>query len=116
MGQLAKLYQLGTIAYIGGGFGKGIHNILEAAVYGIPVLFGPNYGRFAEAVELIGMGVARSVSDTDSLSNAFTDLLEPERALEVSQAAHEYFRRHRGATDLIYDYICRERFLSDEPA
>jgi 3-deoxy-D-manno-octulosonic-acid transferase len=56
IGQLSYLYRFGTLAYIGGGFGKGIHNILEAATYGLPVIFGPAYHKFAEAVELAATG------------------------------------------------------------
>ena len=53
---LSKLYQYATITYVGGGFSKGIHNTLEAAVYGKPVLFGPNYEKFKEAIGLIETG------------------------------------------------------------
>jgi len=56
VGMLSSLYQYGTIAYIGGGFGKGIHNILEPATFGLPVFFGPNYQKFKEAVDLIELG------------------------------------------------------------
>ena len=61
IGHLSHLYRYGTLAYIGGGFGKGIHNILEAATYGLPVIFGPNYRKFSEAVELIERGGAFAV-------------------------------------------------------
>src|SRR6056297_2531624 len=56
IGLLSALYRYGEFAYIGGGFGKGIHNLLEAATYGIPVIFGPNYQKFKEAHELINLG------------------------------------------------------------
>ncbi len=67
MGLLSSLYRYADVAYIGGGFGVGIHNTLEAAVYGIPVLFGPNYQRFREAVGLIEAGASRSVSNYEEL-------------------------------------------------
>ena len=77
MGLLSSLYRYADVAYIGGGFGVGIHNTLEAAVYGIPVLFGPNYQRFREAVGLIAAGASRSVSNydelRDGLDNAFAN-------------------------------------------
>src|SRR5205085_661162 len=59
-GLLSSIYQYGSVAYVGGGFGKGIHNILEAAVYGIPVLFGPRYQKFNEAIALTKRNGAKS--------------------------------------------------------
>ncbi len=73
MGLLSSLYRYADVAYIGGGFGVGIHNTLEAAVYGIPVLFGPNYQRFREAVGLIEAGASRSVSNYDELRDGLDD-------------------------------------------
>lgn len=77
MGLLSSLYRYADVAYIGGGFGVGIHNTLEAAVYGIPVLFGPNYQRFREAVGLIKAGASKSVSNyeelREGLDNAFAN-------------------------------------------
>ncbi len=67
MGMLSKVYRYGNLAFIGGGFGEGIHNILEAACYGLPVFFGPNYRRFSEAVDLISLGGAFPVSSTADL-------------------------------------------------
>ena len=69
IGLLSSLYRYGDIAYIGGGFGKGIHNILEAATFGLPVLFGPNYAKFNEAVELIRLGGAVSITGMDELQS-----------------------------------------------
>ena len=116
MGQLAHLYGLATITYVGGGFGSGIHNILEAAAYGVPILFGPNYQRFGEAHALIGAGVGFPVRDRETLASTLDQLDSPGHLGTISKAAQEYFARHRGATDLIYDYICRERLLTDEPS
>lgn len=73
MGLLSSLYRYADVAYIGGGFGVGIHNTLEAAVYGIPVLFGPNYQRFREAVGLIEAGASRSVKNYDELRDGLDD-------------------------------------------
>jgi 3-deoxy-D-manno-octulosonic-acid transferase len=64
---LSSLYQYGDIAFIGGGFGAGIHNTLEAAAFGLPVIFGPNYDRFKEAKDLIAIGAGFSISDEASL-------------------------------------------------
>ena len=67
IGFLSYLYRYGTLAYIGGGFGKGIHNILEAATYGMPVIFGPAHGKFSEALELIAQGGAFPIRSESEL-------------------------------------------------
>jgi 3-deoxy-D-manno-octulosonic-acid transferase len=67
IGMLSSIYRYGKIAYIGGGFGKGIHNVLEAAVYGSPVIFGPNYQKHREAIELITAGGGFSVENENGL-------------------------------------------------
>ncbi|MCS6990520.1 MAG: 3-deoxy-D-manno-octulosonic acid transferase [Chitinophagales bacterium] len=74
MGLLAHLYRYATVAYIGGGFNSGIHNLLEAAVYGKPVVFGPRHERFGEAQQLLATGVARSVQNADQLLEAILEL------------------------------------------
>ena len=71
IGYLSSIYQYGDIAYIGGGFNKGIHNCLEAAAFGLPILFGPKYDKFQEAHDLITIGSAKSVSDIKNLLDAF---------------------------------------------
>ncbi len=113
IGDLAHIYHLATIAYVGGGFGKGIHNILEAAVYRIPVIFGPNYRQFAEAVELIELGAASSISSQETFERSFTVLSDPSRRAGIRANLADYFERHEGATARIYDYICRENLLED---
>lgn len=99
MGLLSSLYRYADVAYIGGGFGVGIHNTLEAAVYGIPVLFGPNYQRFREAVGLIAAGASRSVSNydelRDGLDNAFAN--QP----EMGAKAKAFVESGCGATQSI---------------
>ena len=76
IGQLSYLYRYGTLAYIGGGFGKGIHNILEAATYGLPVIFGPNHQKFSEAMELVQLGGAFPVSSKDNCYQPFVNNLK----------------------------------------
>ncbi|MCU0355857.1 MAG: 3-deoxy-D-manno-octulosonic acid transferase, partial [Cytophagales bacterium] len=78
VGLLASMYQYGDFAYVGGGFIDGIHNILEPAVFGMPVFFGPNYHKFQEAHDLIALGVAHSVKDAASLASAFESLYADE--------------------------------------
>ncbi len=76
IGMLTSLYQYGTMAYIGGAFGKGLHNCLEAATFGLPLLFGPNHQKFQEAVDLVQQGGAFTVRSTAGLTAVFTRLYE----------------------------------------
>lgn len=99
IGLLSSLYKYGDIAYIGGGFGKGIHNILEAATFGLPVIFGPNYQKFKEAVDLIQLGGAFSISNYNELITVFTDIISnPEKLEQASKVAADFIENNRGAT------------------
>ena len=100
MGLLSKLYKYATVAYVGGGFGVGIHNTVEPAVYGIPVLFGPNYGKFREAKGLIAAGAAVSVKDYASFRDSMNMALET--AEQMGEAAKQYVSSERGAAEKIY--------------
>ena len=105
-GLLSSIYRYGTIAYIGGGFGAGIHNTLEAAVYGIPVLFGPRYHKFKEAKDLIAVGGGFSVSDRQSFCEKMDELLTYREVLEASgSSAGHFVSDHVGATDKILKEI-----------
>ena len=110
-GLLSSIYRYGEIAYIGGGFGVGIHNILEAAVYGIPVIFGPNYKKFQEAVDLIELCGAFSISDYTGFSRLMSDLLVDNSSLYASSAAisNDYSQRNRGATIKVLDIILKQQ-------
>lgn len=101
-GLLSSLYRYADMAYVGGGFGVGIHNVNEAAVYGIPVLFGPNYSKFNEAVDLISLKGAFSVSDADSFASLL-DRITGEREFreEAGNRAAEYIASQVGATPII---------------
>ena len=102
IGQLSYLYRFGTLAYIGGGFGKGIHNILEAATYGLPVIFGPAYHKFAEAMELTELGGAFPVEDEEALLSTVRQQLENPELLKTSSKIAESFVHERvGATSRI---------------
>ncbi len=108
MGQLSSLYRYSAFAVIGGGFGRGIHNILEAAAWGKPVLFGPRYKRFREACELVDLGGAHCFTGYDDfrrlvgiLSGSGDDI---KRASEVCL---HYIDNNRGATDRITGHITR---------
>jgi 3-deoxy-D-manno-octulosonic-acid transferase len=102
IGMLSSVYAYAGAAYIGGGFGAGIHNTLEAAVYGIPIAFGPNYEKFREARELIAAGAAASVADAGELDRWFSTLVDNPTALAAAgQKAAGYVASHTGATDMI---------------
>ena len=103
IGLLSSIYRFGHVAYIGGGFGVGIHNTIEAAVYGVPVIFGPNYAHFREAKGLIAAGAARSIKNYHELEEALETALE--RHEEIGAKAAEYVQSELGATDRIYNAI-----------
>jgi 3-deoxy-D-manno-octulosonic-acid transferase len=101
IGMLSSLYQYGTIAFIGGGFGKGIHNILEAAAFGMPVIFGPNYHKFAEAKDLVKLGGAFEIRDEAELKKVMA-LLEDVQVLKTAaQVSKLYVQGRTGATEKI---------------
>lgn len=105
-GLLSSIYRYGEIAYIGGGFQAGIHNTLEAAVYGIPVIFGPRYDKFMEAVQLIEQKGAFSVQNYDELKNLLDRLFADKDFLKSSgQNAGDYVLNNSGATDKILSMI-----------
>jgi 3-deoxy-D-manno-octulosonic-acid transferase len=99
---LSSLYQYGKLAYIGGGFGVGIHNTLEAAAFGLPVIFGPNYDKFQEAKDLINIGAAKSIATADELILAFESFIDNENAAAL---AKNYVAEKKGATGVILKYI-----------
>lgn len=104
IGFLSSIYQYGTVALIGGGFANGIHNILEPTVYGLPVLFGPNYHKFNEAYEVIDLNVGFVVNDAAELTNQLTMLIEDKSVLvESSRLAKNYVLKNSGATNKIVD-------------
>ena len=104
IGFLSLIYTYATIAYIGGGFGKGIHNTLEAAVYGIPVLFGPNYHSFREAIDLIKFKIGFSINSDTELKE-MVDYLSDEKLKNIHSLAEQYFDQNKGATELIVNYL-----------
>jgi len=107
IGKLSYLYRYGKLAYIGGGFGKGIHNILEAATYGLPVIFGPEYSKFLEALELTSLGGAFPIgSETELLFTVRQQLENPKLLKTSSQIAANFVSERVGATSLILDKVC----------
>jgi len=113
IGMLAKLYKYADISFVGGGFGQdGIHNVLEAAVYGKPVVFGPVYEKYAEAVGLIECGAAYSATNPQDLDKLLNRLFNNEAEIKkAGLAAKDFVYGHRGATKKIFEYIQRNRLL-----
>lgn len=103
MGLLSATYPFGQVAYIGGGFGAGIHNTIEAAAYGMPVVFGPKYHHFREAQGLIDAGAARSIKKYSELEAALGTALDQHEYIGAKAAA--YVQSELGATDKIYKEI-----------
>jgi 3-deoxy-D-manno-octulosonic-acid transferase len=107
IGLLSRLYRYGEFAYVGGAFGKGLHNILEAACYGVPILFGnKNYEKFQEAVDLINRGGAFAVSGYPDLKAKYEMLNLPENFLLACEVTKQYVEVNLGATETIMSY-CR---------
>lgn len=100
IGLLSHIYQYGSIAYIGGGFGKGIHNILEGAVFGMPVIFGPNYKKSAEAIALKNKDVAFTIKNSTELINLTKRFINNDELLkETSFLSKGFVRENKGATE-----------------
>ncbi|HET6766219.1 MAG TPA: glycosyltransferase N-terminal domain-containing protein [Chitinophagaceae bacterium] len=114
IGMLSRLYHYATITYVGGGFNKGIHNTLEAAVYGKPVLFGPNYEKFREAIGLIASGGGICVNSTTEFNSQLKKILNTRSELTLrSQQSLEFVKENRGATQKILSYIQENRLLTN---
>jgi len=106
IGMLSSLYQYGDIAYIGGGFGAGIHNTLEAAAFGLPVIFGPEYSKFKEAHDLITLQAGFSVVDEAELKAASNKLVNDQIFYDkASNTIATYVKEHTGATESIINHI-----------
>lgn len=105
-GLLSRIYRYADIAYIGGGFGVGIHNIIEAAVYGVPVIFGPNFKKFKEAVDLIEAGGAYSIKNEEAFTAIMDEFVQYQSTLNAAgNNAGNYVRSHAGAVSKVLDII-----------
>ncbi|MDD2345955.1 MAG: glycosyltransferase N-terminal domain-containing protein [Bacteroidales bacterium] len=106
IGKLSSIYQYGFAAYIGGGFGKGIHNILEAACWGMPIIFGPNYHKFYEAKTLVQKGSAFSVKNSEEFLNTLKSLLLNNELLKkASITSRQFVYEQKGVVDAIYEAV-----------
>lgn len=105
-GLLSSIYKYGDVAYVGGGFGVGIHNLPEAAVWNIPVIFGPNHQKFKEAIELKECGGGIAINDAADFEEVMNELIESnERLRGAADAAGSYVSSHSGATTKLLDFL-----------
>jgi 3-deoxy-D-manno-octulosonic-acid transferase len=114
VGMLSRLYHYGTICYVGGGFtGDGVHNVLEAAVYGKPVVHGPEYEKYAEAIGLLQCGGSFAIESQLELEKLLNTLLtDAAKRADAGKRAGQFVDSHAGATHRILDYIQSNRLLS----
>jgi len=105
VGMLSSLYQYGTVAYIGGGFGAGIHNTLEPIAFGLPVIFGSKYEKFEEARYLVANKGGFCVESREQLAAVFHQLLAADFYKSASETAKQYILDNQGATEAIAKYI-----------
>jgi len=114
IGMLSRLYSYASISYVGGGFTPdGVHNVLEAAVYGKPVVFGKNFKKYKEAADLINFDGGKSFSSDDELYQILVNLLNDEEDYRLrSEASRNYVWSNRGATEQIVHYIVENRLLT----
>ena len=107
IGILTKIYSYADIAYVGGGFGNpGVHNILEPATFGVPIVIGPNYSHFAEATALVNMEGCISIKNQTELNEAFNLLLQNEdERFEKGHVCNTFVQMNKGATDIILKHI-----------
>ena len=111
IGMLSRLYRYADLAYVGGGFGAGIHNTLEPGVYGIPIAFGPRYRRFLEARALVERGIAHRITGPDDLLQFVDRFSQPEERKEVLAKAGQYISDNQGATGRIVEDLLEQGLL-----
>lgn len=116
IGKLAFIYRFARLAWVGGAFGKGLHNILEAAVYGLPVLFGRNHQRFPEAQQLIDAGAAWTIATTAEAEAVLRKLGNPQQLADASAAAKSHLERSRGATTPILQWALDQLDAAGAPS
>lgn len=106
IGLLSSVYKYADLAYIGGGFGVGIHNTLEAAIFGMPIIFGPNYLKFKEATTMVELGVAYPVNDYSGLKTILEPLLSDTKKREtIADACRSFTQQNLGATQTIVNKV-----------
>lgn len=111
IGMLSSLYQYGDIAYIGGGFGVGIHNTQEAAAFGMPIIFGPHFNKFQEAIDLVNAGSSFSITTLEELVERMEFLQNEELRMGLAAIAKDYIVSKSGATQIIMNYLEKNGFF-----
>jgi 3-deoxy-D-manno-octulosonic-acid transferase len=111
IGILTKIYSYADIAYVGGGFGNpGVHNILEPATFGVPIIIGPNYSHFAEATALVKMNGCISITNQEELNETFDKLIQnPDVRLEKGHICSTFVEMNKNATEIIMNYIIQKK-------
>ncbi len=113
IGILSSIYKYATITYVGGAFGRGLHNVLEPAVYGKPILFGPRYTKFKEAIDLIAIQAAYSITHEAQLLSIISELLHNQATYQTSCTnAANYVISNSGGTQAIINYMAANRLLT----
>jgi 3-deoxy-D-manno-octulosonic-acid transferase len=113
VGYLSVLYRYGKIAYIGGAFGDGLHNILEPAVFGLPVIFGKEFRKFQEATDLVEAGGAFSVRNHAEAEKILLKLLQDNSFYNNTQKIIlDYLEKQYGATQKVYNFLAEKKFIS----
>lgn len=110
IGLLAQLYRYGAFAFVGGGYRQGLHNILEAACYGIPVFFGSTapYNAYQEAIDLVAQAGAFAVGNTEELTTSYNQLTQTQQLYtKAAQTCRDYVQKNRGATERITAYLLK---------
>lgn len=107
IGILTKIYSYADIAFVGGGFGNpGVHNILEPATYGLPIVIGPNFSHFAEAIDLVHLNGCISISNQNQLNEAFDNLIENENfRITKGNICATFVQKNKGATEIILNKL-----------
>ena len=109
IGFLSRLYKYATICYVGGGFNKsGHHNILEAAVYGKPIITGPNFQKFKESVDLKTLGGSFTIENSSQLKQVILTM----NMEEAGAVAANYVKENAGATDIIFNWLQEKRLFT----
>ncbi len=111
IGMLSQLYQYGKVAYIGGGFGKGIHNTLEPAAFNLPILIGTNYEKFEEATQLIRIGGMFVVNDVETLAQHMKTLEDKKYYTEAVEKIKQFISDNQGATKKVMDYLEENQYM-----
>ena len=107
MGILNQIYPLAQMAYIGGGFKTGLHNTLEAAVYGIPLAIGPKYRKFKEAKDLVALGGIQVINTTENAAHFLELALDKQHIQQIKQIQQDYISKEIGACDKIMSYLAK---------